>query len=130
MFRRRWSPDPGICLCGVIPELFELTLEIFVFVKLCLQESDGDLGFLLDSFRREEIKVSALAFVPAKVVCLDQAFSHQCLKAVIDTPETDPKFPSNVALGGARIVFQQLENAVSVFVGQHSGLDSNLMFNR
>src|SRR5258708_7369883 len=111
MFRRRWSAGPGICLRGIIPELFELTLEIFIFVELYLQESDGDLGFLLDAFRREEIKVSAFAFIPAKVVCLDQAFYHQRLQAIIDAPETYPQLTGDITLTCSRIVFEELENA-------------------
>ncbi len=104
---------------GLALELRHLQFQVFIFIEFDLQESDRNSRLFFHTLRGKVIEIGALAFVLAKVVYLDQAFFDQRLQAVIDASETDPKFASDVALGGLRVVFEKLENAVSVFVGQH-----------
>ena len=105
-------------------KLPKFALQILILIELDLQESDRDFRLFLHTFRGEEIQIRPLAFDLAKVVYLYKTFLYEGLQAIVDSPKTDPQLTGDLTLTCSRVVFEKLENAVSVFVGQH-----RLMFN-
>lgn len=100
-------------------KLPKFALQILILIELDLQESDSDFRLFLHTLRGEEIEICALAFDLAKVVYLYKTFLYEGLQAIVDSPKTDPQLTGDLPLTCGWIVVEKLENAVSVFVGQH-----------
>jgi len=73
--------------------------QIAVFVQFVDYEFDGQPGFGLNAFRRQEIHIAYLVGVFAKVADLNQAPFQETFEDVIDLAKANASVISQLSLG-------------------------------
>ena len=70
---------------------------------------DGDAGFFLDAFLRQQVGVDALIRVATEVISLDHALFNKCLDTVIGFAQANAHGGGQLALGVLGVLREELE---------------------
>ena len=89
-----------------------LTPQALVFLNLALQVGGGNSGFGVHPFRSQQVDIGCLVMRVLEVLGFDVALFDQGLNAVIDFTQTHTQVLGELALGGVRVLLEELEQFV------------------